>query len=182
MATRLRKGTVVIEAKSGTRLGRVHAVYLDPKRREIAGITLRHGGIFWRTRPDLIQPTRISRIADDGLVVTGGASYGAPARDPRRTGLVSLDDLTRRPVRLEDGTLLGRIAAVRFCQASCRLAGLEVDPLDQPLCRMLLDNEQIVRISENAVVVRDPAVVAPSRPRTSAPPIDLRTPEPRRVA
>jgi uncharacterized protein YrrD len=182
MATSLLKGTDVVDAATGKRLGRVHAVYLDPSRREVAGFTLRRGRVFWRTRPGLVDMAGVTTFGPSAVVVAGRTTFGASARDPERAGLIALDDLTRRPVRLDDGTSLGRIAAVRFSQESRRLTGLEVDPDDRALCRLLIDADQIVRLGPNAVVVRDRAAAAPRPSLTPPLPIRPGAHSPRRVA
>jgi uncharacterized protein YrrD len=160
MITNLRSGTDIVDAATGARLGRVHAVYLDPVRREVAGFSLRRGGLFWRVRPGLIDLATVRRYGPEAVEVMGRAAFGASGRDPAGAGLIALDELARRPVRLEDGTVLGRVAAVRFCADSRRLVGLDVDPDGLPLCRMLLGADQVVRLGPDAVVVRESAAAA----------------------
>ena len=181
MVTKLRNGTDVLDAVTGSRLGRVHAVYLDPDRREVAGFSLRRGGVFWRVRPGLIDLATVRRFGPDAVEVAGRAAFGARGRDPMGAGLIALHELARRPVRLVDGTVLGRVVGVRFCPDSRRLVGLEVDPDGVPLCRLLLGAEQIVRLGPDAVVVRELAAAAASA--DSAKPVpDFRREQARRVA
>ena len=164
MVAMLRKGTDVVDAATGARLGRVHAVYLDPRRRRVAGLALRTGGVFWRRRPGLVPLASVRGVGPDAVAVAGRPAFGAAARDPAGAGLVALDALMRAPVRLEDGSALGRVAAVRFALEGGRLAGLEVEPDGLPLCRMLLGAEQVVRLGPGAVVVREPAAGAAPEP------------------
>ena len=182
MTTLLRKGTDVVDETTGAPLGRVHAVYLDPGRRQVVGFAMRHGGIFWRRRPGLIDLAAVRRFGPDALGVAGRLTHGWPARRPEDAGLIALDDLTRRPVLLEDGTALGQIAAVRFCQDSRSLTGLDVEPEGLPLCRMLLGADQIVRLGPSAVVVREVAVGSARQPTTSPVRLEHRGHSPRRVA
>ena len=182
MTTLLRKGTDVVDETTGAPLGRVHAVYLDPARRQVVGFALRHGGIFWRRRPGLVDLSAVRRLGPDAVVVAGRAIQGRLARHPEDAGLIALDDLTHRPVLLEDGKTLGRIAAVRFSQDSRCLEGLEVEPDDLPLCRMLLGADQIVRLGPSAVVVREPAVGTARQPATPPLRVMHREHSPRRVA
>jgi uncharacterized protein YrrD len=181
MIINVRNGTDVVDASTGARLGRVHAVYLDPDRREVAGFSLRRGRVLWRVRPGLIDLATVRRIGPDTIEVTGRAAFGARGRDPERAGLIALHELARWPVRLEDGTALGRVAAVRFGEDSRRFLGLEVDPDRLPLCRMLLGPEQLVRLGPDAVVVREPAA-AKASPRSAAPERVVHPEPARRVA
>src|SRR5688572_15858916 len=181
MVTTLLKGTPVADAATGVSLGRVHALYLDPTRREIAGLALRHGPILWRRRPGLIGMDQVRAVRPDAVLVTGHATYGAQGRNPESAGLLNLDALTRLPAVLDDGTVLGRIVAVRFGQDSHRLAGLEVEPDGLPLCRMVLDAAQVVRIGATAVVVRERAGALP-RETTPPQPADRFEPWKQRVA
>ena len=151
MTTNLRSGVDVVDAVTGVRLGRVHAIYLDPDRQEVAGFSLRRGKVFWRVRPGLIDLASVRRFGPNAVAVTGRAAFGARGRDPAGAGLIALDKLVRRPVRLEDGTVLGRVAAVRFC-ADTRRLGCAPVPMGWTLARPSRSPQRATRNGTGSVL------------------------------
>ena len=165
MATKLVKGTAVVSLADGLALGTIDHVYLDPERKEIVGFSFhKGGGIFGERTGGLVDASDVHAFGQDAVTIRGTAAvHSELAIDARCGGLVDLEDLLDRVVITEGGSVLGRVATIRFAQDTHRLEAIEVatGPDHE---RRLIPADAVAQIGAELVVVLD---IAPM-PATTA--------------
>ena len=166
MATKLVKGRTVVSLADGVTLGAIDHVFLDPERKEIVGFSFhKGGGLFGERTGGLVDVSDVHAFGPDAVTIGGVAAvHSELAVDVRCSGLVDLEDVLERTVITEGGTILGRVAAIRFAQDSHRLEAIEVD-VGPEHDRRLVPGEAVAQIGAELVVVADEAPA----PATSAP-------------
>ncbi|HET8523578.1 MAG TPA: PRC-barrel domain-containing protein [Thermomicrobiales bacterium] len=156
MSTRLVKGTAVIRLRDGKKLGLLDHVYFDPGRQEVSAISFRTDNILPRRRTShLIAVDAIGTIGVDAVtVVSARMDYALAPMDPVDQGLIDLDKVIGRPVYTEDGTMLGRVMAVRFDREDFRLTHIGVAEDDRqpgtliPACRIQQFGTDVIVVGE----------------------------------
>jgi sporulation protein YlmC with PRC-barrel domain len=162
MSTRLVKGTAVFRLRDGKKLGLLDHVYFDPGRQEVAAISFRTDNILpYRRSSHLIAVDAIGTIGIDAVtVISARMDYALAPMEPVDQGLLDLDEVIGRPVMTDDGTMLGRVMAVRFDRDDYRLTHIGVAEDDrQP--GTLIPTSRILQFGTDVIVVGEP-VLAPS--------------------
>jgi sporulation protein YlmC with PRC-barrel domain len=91
--------------------------------------------------------------------------YALAPMEPVDQGLIDLDDVIGRPVFTEDGTLLGRVMAVRFDRDDYQLTHIGVAEDDHqpgtliPACRIQQFGTDVIVVGE-PVITPEPAPLA----------------------
>ena len=158
MSTTLAKGTAVVSLADGTKLGTIDHVYLDPQRKEIVGFSFHQGGLFGGKPAGVVDVGNVHAFGPDAVTIDDAAAVRSElAIDARCDGLIDLEDLLKRTVITEGGTVVGHVAAVQFGQDAYKLTAVEVaGGLFQGT--RLVAADQIARIGAELVVVADAVV------------------------
>ena len=155
MGTKLVKGAPVVSLADGRKLGVIDHVYLDPRRKEIVAFSFHRSGLFAPKACHLLDVADVHGIGPDAVTLDDPSAVRSEvAVGAKRDDLVDLEDLLKRKVITEGGTLLGQVAAIGFGQDTYRLLEVEVSPgfFEEPV---LIPAEAIVRIGSELVVVSD---------------------------
>ena len=169
MSTTLAKGTAVVSLADGTKLGTIDHVYLDPQRKEIVAFSFHRGGLLGGKQAGVVDVGHVHAFGPDAVTIDDAAAVRSElAIDARCDGLIDLEDLLKRTVITEGGTVVGHVAAVRFGQDSSKLTAIEVAGGLFRGTRSIAA-EQIARIGAELLVVAD-AVVTGATGEASRPP------------
>ncbi len=156
VSTRLVKGTAVVSLDDGAKLGKIDHVYLDPARKEIVAFSFQHGGgLLGGKTSHLVDVADVHGIGQDAVTLDGAAVVRSElAVAAKRAELVDLEDLLKRTVITESGTVIGQVAAIGFGLDTYRLTGIEVSP-GFFKTRATIAAEEIENIGEELIVVAD---------------------------
>ena len=172
MSTRLGKGTAVVSLANGTKVGTVDRVYLDPRRKEIVGFSFHQGGLFGGKASGVVDVGNVHAFGPDAVTIDAAAAVRSElAIDARCDGLIDLEDLLKRTIITEGGTVVGHVAAVQFGQDSSKLTAIEVSGGLFQGTRVIA-SDQIAQIGAELVVVADAVVTG--APGDASPPPALR--------
>ena len=156
------KGTAVVSIADGAKIGTIDRAYFDPATKQVVGFSLASGGglLSGGGEPAMtIDIDEIHSLGPDALTVDSAAAARGQRTSAATESLVDMDDLTKRKVLTEGGTLVGQLASVDFDEKGFRLTDIEVSPgFFKSNKKVPID--QIVSIGSDVVVVAD-AVCAP---------------------
>ena len=157
-STKLVKGTAVVSLADGAKLGAIDHVYLDPHRKEIVAFSFHQGGLLGGKQAGVVDVGHVHAFGPDAVTIDGAAAVrNELAIDARCDGLIDLEDLLKRTVITEGGTVVGQVAAVQFGQDSYKLTAVEVTGgLFQGTRSIAADH--IAQIGAELVVVADAVV------------------------
>jgi sporulation protein YlmC with PRC-barrel domain len=158
-ATPLVKGTAVVDLADGKKLGTIDHVYLDPEKKRIIGFSFHSGGLFGKTS-GVVDMADVHGIGPDAVTIDDASAIRSGVVIEARTSpLVDLDDLLKRKVITENGTFVGRVASIRFGEASHGLVAIEVAPEGDAEHR-LIPADRIQQLGGELVVIAETAVRA----------------------
>ena len=165
------KGLRVIDLADGVTLGTIDQIFLDPGTKRIVsfGLSADPEGLDRSQPRQVIAADAVRTLGADALTVASpptGAVRSTPTSD-RPTTLVEIDDLIKRQVMTESGTLLGEVAAAQVVPETLQLARIEVSPGFFKGNRWF-PAERITRLGGDVVVVAE--AVAASADEAAAPP------------
>lgn len=161
MATVLVKGMPVVSLADGARLGTIDHVYFDPRRRVVVGFTFHQGGgLFGGGTSGLVDISDVHAFGPDAVTVNDISVVRSElAVETNQTPLVDLESLVDRTVMTEGGALVGRVAAIRFGDASHSLVALDV--VGEGSHRGRIGAREIQTIGPELIIVADPARTMP---------------------
>lgn len=152
--TKLVKGTAVVSLGNGAKLGAVDHVYLDPRQKRIVGFSFHQGGLFAKTS-GVIDIADVHGIGPDAVTIDDVSAIRSDlVLEAKGRDLVDLDDLLGRKVITAGGSLVGKVAAIRFGEDSHALVGLDVVPGDHQEHR-LVPADRIEQLGTELIVVAD---------------------------
>jgi len=158
MSATLTKGAAVVRLGDGVRLGTVDRLYLDPKRKEIAGFSVRRGPRWWRSTVTVVDASDVRAFGPDAVMLAGPVETPGAEIRSRRGELVDLATLFGRAVVTAGGTVVGRVSSFVFDQKTRRLRWLEVEANGYPVPGLVWGDE-VLRVGAARIVVAD-AVLA----------------------
>ena len=169
MTTKLVKGTPVVSLADGAKLGTIDHVYFDPSRLAVVGFTFhQRGGLFGGGSSGLIDISDVQSFGPDAVTVPDVSVVRSElAVDAIDCNLLDLETLLNRTVMTVNGTLVGRVAAIQFGDASHALTALDVIGEGTDVHGSIAASE-IQTIGPELIIVADPATVATTvhvRPR-----------------
>lgn len=169
MTTKLVKGTPVVSLADGATLGTIDHVYFDPGRLAVVGFTFhQRGGLFGGGTSGLVDVSDVHSFGPDAVTVNDVSVVRSElAVDAIDCKLLDLESLLNRTVMTDNGTLVGRVAAIQFGDSSHSLTALDViaEGSDD---HGTIAARAIQTIGSDLIIVSDPAAVAPPlhlRPR-----------------
>ena len=116
----------VLSIADGEHLGTVARAYLDSRSRRIVGFAMHtKTGMFQPQSEPKIDAENVHALGSGGLMLTSETSAMGSRIEPRLGELVSLDDLSNRPVLSDTGILLGSVTSVEFDDKSLALTQVE---------------------------------------------------------
>jgi len=149
------KGMRVIGLADGANLGTIEQIYLDPTTKRVVGFGLAadSGG------PDpafsaIVDAADVRALGADALTLADTDAVRGTVTSSQLGALVEIDELTKRQVMMEGGTLLGEVAAVELDPPSLQLARIEVSPGFFKSNRWI-PAEQITYLGADVVVVAE---------------------------
>jgi uncharacterized protein YrrD len=169
MTTKLVKGTPVVSLADGAKLGTIDHVYFDPSRLAVVGFTFhQRSGLFGGGSSGLIDISDVQSFGPDAVTVPDVSVVRSElAVDAIDCNLHDLETLLNRTVMTVNGTLVGRVAAIQFGDASHALTALDVIGEGTDVHGSIAASE-IQTIGPELIIVADPATVATTvhvRPR-----------------
>ncbi len=156
------KGLAVISIADGKKLGSVNHIFIDPVQRQVVGFSVSAGHGMLSSAPDegmVVDAADVHSLGPDALTLTDASAARGDAMNSTYAGLLDADQLTKRKVLTEGGTMVGQIASLEFDPVTYRMTALETSPGFFKNNRMI-PVEQVTNIGEELVVVVD-AVCAP---------------------
>jgi sporulation protein YlmC with PRC-barrel domain len=162
MDTKRIKGLQVITL-AGVKAGTVDRIFFDPATKRVAGFVLQADpALPADASPRLIEADDVHGLGADALIVPDdGAIRDTQTGTPLAT-LVDMNELAKRQVVTNAGTLLGQVAAIELDPQTLRLARVEVSA-GFFKSNTWIPAEQVVRFGADAVMVTD-AIAAPGAP------------------
>ncbi|MEA2525994.1 MAG: hypothetical protein QOF73_3221 [Thermomicrobiales bacterium] len=150
MDTKRIKGLQVITL-AGVKVGAVDQIFFDPATKRVAGFVLQSDSTLPNGSTRLVDAADVHALGADALTLPDAAS--------QLTELVQMDDLTKRQVVTEGGTLLRQIAAIELDPQTLQLARIEVSAGFFKSNKWIAA-EQVTRLGSDAIMVAD-AMAAP---------------------
>lgn len=163
------KGLAVISISDGKKLGSVNHLFIDPAQKQVVGFSVSGSHGLLSADPDqgmIVDAKDVHSLGPDALTLTDASAARGEATNTAYGGLLDADQLTKRKVMTEGGTLVGQVASLEFEPSSYRLTGIETSPGFFKSNRMI-PIEQVTNIGEELVMVTD-AVCAPDPSDASA--------------
>ena len=159
MDTKRIKGLQVITL-AGVKAGTVDRIFFDPATKRVAGFVLQADPALPADAPSrLIEADDVHGLGADALIVPDDGAIRDPQTGPPLATLVDLNEVAKRQVVTDAGTLLGQVAAIELDPQTLRLARVEVSA-GFFKSNTWLPAERVIRFGADAVVVAD-AVAAP---------------------
>ena len=156
------KGLAVISISDGKKLGSVNHLFIDAAQKQVVGFSVSGSHGLLSADPDqgmIVDAKDVHSLGPDALTLTDTSAARGEATNTAYGGLIDADQLTKRKVMTEGGTLVGQVASLEFDPSSYRLTGIEASPGFFKSNRMI-PIEQVTNIGEELVMVAD-AVCAP---------------------
>ncbi|MDP9474041.1 MAG: PRC-barrel domain-containing protein [Chloroflexota bacterium] len=151
------KGLSVISIADGRRLGSVNHIFVDPVQKQVVGFSVSAGHGLLSSDPDqglVVDAKDVHSLGPDALTLTDTSAARGDATNTTYGGLLDAEQLTKRKVLTEGGTMVGQIASLEFDPVTYRITGIEASPGFFKSNRMI-PVEQVTNIGEELVVVSD---------------------------
>ena len=149
------KGLSVISIADGKKLGSVNHIFIDTAQKQVVGFSVAaaHGLLSSNADEGMVVDAKdVHSLGPDALTLTDAAAARGDATNSSYGGLMDAEQLTKRKVLTEGGTMVGDVASVEFDPMTYRLTGIEVSPGFFKSNRMI-PVEQVTNIGEELVVV-----------------------------
>lgn len=166
MDTKRIKGLQVVTL-AGVNVGSVDQIFFDPTTKHVAGFVLQADPTLPDGSPRLVDVGDVHALGADALTLPDATAVRGTAAGSRLAELVQMDDMAKRQVVTESGTLLGQIASIELDPETLQLARIEVSP-GFFKCNKWIAAEQVTRLGADAIMVAD-AIAAPE---ATAPPVE----------
>ncbi len=151
------KGLAVVSIADGKKLGSVNHIFVDPVQKQVVGFAVSSGHGLLSSEPDqgmVVDASDVHSLGPDALTLTDASAARGEAMNSAYAGLLDTDQLTKRKVLTEGGTMVGGVASLEFDPTSYRLTGIEVSPGFFQTNRMI-SVDQVTNIGEELIVVSD---------------------------
>jgi uncharacterized protein YrrD len=143
---------------AGVKAGTVDQIFFDPSTKRVAGFVLQADPALPDALPRLVDAAAVHALGADALTVPDVAAVREPATGLPFTTLVDLDELAKRQVVTEGGTLLGQVATVEIDPQTLQLARIEVSAGFFKSNRWI-PAAQVTRVGADAIMVADAIAV-----------------------
>lgn len=155
------KGLPVVSIADGTKVGTIDRGFVDPATRRVVGFSLGSGGgLLGGGEPAMtIDVDEIHSLGPDAMTVDSAAAARGAQTSAAAGSLVDLEDLAKRKVLTEGGTLVGELVSVDFDDKSFALTQIEASP-GFFKSNKHIPIDQVTSIGSDVIVVTD-AVCAP---------------------
>ena len=145
-------GLAVISIADGTKVGTIDQVYVDPIAKRIVGFAIKpEGARLGADAPNLIDVDDVHALGHDALTLNDTNAVRGDRTRSAMAALVEVDELTKRKVVTEGGTLVGQVAGVEFDERSFGMTQIEVSPGYFKSNKHVATN-QIVSVGEMVIV------------------------------
>jgi len=149
------KGLPAVSAADGEKIGQVERAYLDPQGRRVVGFAIGTGAHLFSTESSrMVDTGEIQAIGHDLLTLPDATSAQGQETTTRYGELIDLEDLTRRQIYTEGGTLIGGVASAEFDPHSFAWTSIEAGP-GHFKKHMVIPVDQIVTVGPEFVIVRN---------------------------
>lgn len=156
------RGVAVVSIADGAKIGTIDRAFLDPATRRIVGFSLGSGGglLSGGGEPAMtIDVNEIHSLGPDAITVDSAAAARGAETSAAAASLVDLEDLTKRKVLTEGGTLVGNLVSVDFDERSFQLTQVEASP-GFFKSNKHIPIDQITSIGSDVVIVVDAVCAA----------------------
>ena len=161
-------GLAVISIADGAKVGTIDQVYVDPDAKRIVGFAIKpEGARLSADAPNLIDVDDIHALGHDAVTLNSTNAVRGDRTRAAMAALMDVDELTKRKVMTEGGTLVGQVAGVEFDERSFGLTQIEVSPGYFKSNKHVATN-QIVNVGEMVIVV-DAVCTPEGEPADAAP-------------
>ena len=121
-------GLAVISIADGAKVGTINQMFVDMNARRLVGFGIRpEGGRLSDATPNVIDVDDIYALGSDALTLNDTNAVRGDRTRAAMSGLVDVDELTKRKVITEGGTHVGEVASLEF-DGSYALSEVEVSP------------------------------------------------------
>ncbi len=151
------KGLSVISIADGKKLGSVNHIFIDPVQKQVVGFSVGGSHSLLSSDPDqgmVVYAKDVHSLGPDALTLTDTSAARGDATNSTYGGLLDAEQLTKRKVLTEGGTMVGGVASLEFDPSTYRLTGIEVSPGFFKSNR-IIPVEQVTNIGEEIVMVSD---------------------------
>jgi uncharacterized protein YrrD len=153
MDTKRIKGLQVITL-AGLKVGAVDQIFFDPTTKRVAGFVLQADSTLPDGSPRLVDADDVHALGADALTLPDAAAVRGTAAGSQLTELVQMDDLAKRQVVTEGGTVLGQIAGIDLDPRTLQLARIEVSAGFFKSNKWIAA-DQVTRLGTDAIMVAD---------------------------
>jgi len=123
------EGLAVISIADGAKVGTINQMFVDTNARRLVGFGIRpEGGRLSEDTPNVIDIDDIYALGADALTLNDTNAVRGDRTRAAMSGLVDVDELTKRKVMTEGGTHVGEVASLEFDDRSYALSEVEVSP------------------------------------------------------
>ena len=150
------KGLAVVSIADGAKVGTIDGAFLDPATKRVVGFSLASGGgLLGGGEPAMtIDVDEIHSLGPDAMTVDSAAAARGAQTTAAAASLVDLDELTKRKVLTEGGTLVGGVVSADFDEKTFRLTQIEASPGFFKTNKHI-PIDQVTSIGNDIVVVAD---------------------------
>ncbi|MEJ7762338.1 MAG: PRC-barrel domain-containing protein [Thermomicrobiales bacterium] len=157
------KGISVIAIADGRNTGKVSHVFFDPGARKVVGFAAAEGQGFLRpkTSEEMIDAHEIHSLGPDALTLKNADEVAGSETTTAMDHLIDAEELNKRQVVTEAGTLVGTVSSIDFDPKSFDLLAFEVSAGLLKSHRMV-SAADIMTIGADTIVVRNSVETAPA--------------------
>ncbi len=151
------KGLSVISIADGKKLGSISHIFIDPVQKQVVGFSVGGSHSLLSTDPDqgmVVDAKDVHSLGPDALTLTNTSAARGDATNSSYGGLLDAEQLTKRKVLTEGGTMVGQVASLEFDPATYRITGIETSP-GFFKSNQMIPVEQVTNIGEELVLVSD---------------------------
>ncbi len=149
------KGLPAVSAADGEKIGQVERAYLHLEERRVVGFAIGTGAHLFSTESSrMVDTSEIQAIGHDLLTLPDATSAQGQETTTRYGELIDLEDLTRRQIYTEGGTLVGGVASAEFDPHSYAWTSIEAGP-GHFKKHTTIPVDQIVTVGPEFVIVRN---------------------------
>lgn len=143
----------------GVRVGTVDQIFVNSTTKRIVDFVLQADVDRPGVAARIVNVDDVHALGEDALTIANPTAARDAATDARLSGLVRLDDMAKRQVMTEGGTLLGHLVTVEVDPTTLHLTRVETSP-GVLRGKIWIAADQVIRLGADAIMVAD-AIVDP---------------------